>query len=138
MLILSDLIILKTICGQIPIVSPVDRVSVTIVWSQTNAIITLLFKQCTYSSFPRKEVSLHATFLVRTPEETLTEEDLCGCWSSSSLQPCGAVTGVMTPELTDVRSVLRSNDVQEESEEAEGLVSTLSSRNPPPRSMVQV
>lgn len=53
------------------------------------------------------------------------------------LQPGGAVTGVETwSELTDVRSVLRSNDVQEESEEAEELVSTFSSWNPSPRSMV--
>lgn len=48
----------------------------------------------------------------------------------------GADTGVKDgSELTDVRSVLRSNDVQEESEEAE-LVSTHSSRQSCLRSMV--
>lgn len=92
----------------------------------------------TYSSFPRKDVSLHATFLVRASEEALTEEDFFGCWSSNGLRPPGAVTGVETwSELTDVRSVLRSNDVQEESEETEGLVFTFSSCNPSLRSMVQ-
>lgn len=96
-----------------------------------------LLQWCTYSSFPRKDVSLHATVLIRISEETLTE-DVFGRWSSKGLQPLGAVTGVKTwSELTDVRSVLRSNDVQEESEEAEGLVSTFSSCNLSLRSMVQ-
>lgn len=36
-----------------------------------------------------------------------------------------------------MRSVLQSKDVQEESEEAEGLLSNFSSCGPSPRSMVQ-
>lgn len=79
----------------------------------------------THASFPRKDVSLHAASPVRTSEETFIVEGLFGCWPMKGLQPGGAVTGVkMWSELTDVRSVLRSNDVQEESEE---LVSTSSS-----------
>lgn len=63
--------------------------------------------------------------LVCILEEILTEDDLLG-----------AVTGVKTwSELTDVRSVLRSHDVQEESEETEGLVSSVSFCHPSPRSM---
>lgn len=96
-----------------------------------------LLRWCTYSSFPRKEVSLHATFPALASEETLAEEDLT-CWSSSCWQPQEAVKGVKTwSELTDVRSVLWSNDAQEESEEEEELVSNFSSWNPSTKSMVQ-
>lgn len=66
--------------------------------------------------------------LVCILEEIFPEDDLLG-----------AVTGVKTwSELTDVRSVLRSHDVQEESEETEeteGLVSSVSFCHPSPRSM---
>ncbi|CAB1448698.1 unnamed protein product [Pleuronectes platessa] len=62
-------------------------------------------------------------------KETLTEEDIFWRWSSNRLQQ--AITGVrIWSELTDVRSVLRSNDDQEESEEAERPMSTFSSQPP--------
>lgn len=91
---------------------------------------------CTYSSLPRKDVSLHANTLVCFPEDTLFKGKLRDSPNSSQLLE--AVTGLETwSELMDVRSVLRSNDVQEESEETEGLPSSFSSRHPPLRSMVR-
>lgn len=80
----------------------------------------------TYSSFPRKDVSLHAT--ARALDKTMSEEDFFGRGSSKALKPLRAVTGVtIWSELTEVMSVLMSKDVQEESEDKEGLVSTVSS-----------
>lgn len=100
-------------------------------------LILKLLCCCTYSSFPTKDVSHHVISQVRTAEEILTK-DIFGRWSSKGWEQLGAVTGVKTwSELTDVRSVLRSNDVQEESEEEEGLVPTFSSRHPSPGSMLQ-
>jgi len=104
-----------------------------------NAHLTLFLIECTtykkkkraYSSLPRKDVSLHAACRCRG-----SEEDFLGCWSSRGLQPPGAAGGVGTrSESSDVRSVLRSNDNQEESEETKELASTFSFRNPSPRSM---
>lgn len=90
----------------------------------------------TYSSFPRKEVSFHTNTLLCIPEDTLMGGKLGGSLNAS--QPLGAATGVETwSELTDVRSVLRSNDVQDESEDTEGLVSSFSSCHLSPRSMVE-
>lgn len=65
------------------------------------------------------------------------EEDFdFGIEASKSLQQLGAVTGVKArSELTDVRSVLQSNDVQEESEDRDGLLPSSSSCNPSPRSI---
>lgn len=90
-------------------------------------------KGFTYLS--RKDVSLHSAFQVHASNKTPTEI-FFRFWTSRGLRPMGADTGVEDrSELTDVRSVLRSNDVQEESEETE-LVSTHSSRQPCLRSMV--
>ncbi|MEQ2171116.1 hypothetical protein GOODEAATRI_007437 [Goodea atripinnis] len=82
----------------------------------------------TYSS--RKEVSLHSALPV--PPSVARGWHFFESRSSKGLQLLpGAVTGVTDlSELTDVRSVLRSNDVQDESEEKEELVSTHSSNNP--------
>lgn len=84
------------------------------------------YGQCfpvTHSSSPRKDVSIH------TPQDKLTGS-FWGLWSSAG-QPLEARS-----ELTDVRSVLRSKDVQE-AEETDGLVSTFSSCETRPRSMVR-
>lgn len=90
---------------------------------------------CTYSSFPRKDVSLHTNTLVCFPEDTLFKGKLRD--SPKSSQPLEA-TGVETwSELMDVRSVLRSNDVQDESDETEGLVSSFSSCHLSLRSIVR-
>lgn len=101
-----------------------------------------LLRWCTYSSSPRKDVSLHATLRIRSPDEPLAddEEDFdFGIEASKSLQQLGAVTGVEArSELTDVRSVLQSNDVQEESEDRDGLLPSSSSCNPSPRSIARV
>lgn len=91
---------------------------------------------CTYSSFPRKDVSLHTKTLVCFPEDTLIKGKLLDSLNNS--QALEASIGVETwSELMDVRSVLRSNDVQDESEETEGLVSSFSSCHPSSRSMVR-
>lgn len=135
LLYLYMMILCHLIIGPNSYFSPVDCT-----WNCFSYFYLTLNKcyKYTYSSFPRKDVSLQATSLVRTSEETLTVEDVFGCWSKKGFQPVGAVTGVKVwSELMDVRSVLRSNDVQEESEEAEGLVSTFSSCNPSPRFIVQ-
>lgn len=82
----------------------------------------------------RKDVSLHSTFQIHATEKAPTEEDFFGLWSSRGLLPMGG--GVKAgSELTDVRSVLRSSDDQEESEETEELLSTHSSCQPCLRSM---
>lgn len=75
----------------------------------------------------RKDVSLHSALLIRP--SVASGRRLFGGQSSKGLQLMpGAVTDCS--ELTDVRSVLRSNDVQDESEEKEELVSTHSSNSP--------
>lgn len=87
----------------------------------------------------RKDVSLHSTFQIHAAEKAPAEEDFCGLWSSRGSLPTGADTGVKAgSELTDVRSVLRSSDVQEESDETEELLSTHSSCKPCLRSMAMV
>lgn len=107
--------------------------STTYSWSGLQGCLE---RSCTYSSFPRKDVSLHTSTLFCIPEDTLMEGKLCG--SPSSSQPLGAASGVKTwSELTDARSVLRSNDVHDESEETEGLMSSFSSCHLSPWSMVR-
>lgn len=125
--------------GVCTAVSDIKKKSLQVTVFQSLLITCSRLQRYTYSSFPRKDVSLHATFLVGTPEELLTdEEDFFRCWSSNSFQPLWAVTGLrIWSELIDVRSVLMSNDVQEESDEPDGLVSTFSSSNLSRMSMMQ-
>lgn len=83
-------------------------------------------KSCkeTHSSSPRKDVSVHGTTRFTRPPGG---GGILGAKAWKRRQTLGVEAG---SELTDVRSVLQSYEVQEESEDGDGLLASSPSRSP--------
>lgn len=89
-------------------------------------------KSCreTHSSSPRKDVSVHGTTRLTRPSDG---GGFLGAKAWKRRQARGVEAG---SELTDVRSVLQSYEVQEESEDGDGLLASSPSRSPSLSSIV--